>query len=81
MSSTIWRDFKVEKPKVDIEGRSALMLVTTTDVHCVVATYFADRGMWFDHETKELFGNVERWFDFPLYPGFRLSEDYDEGVL
>ena len=45
------------------------------------ATYFADRGMWFDHETKELFGNVERWFDFPLYPGFRLSEDYDEGVL
>lgn len=72
-----WNDYRVEKPKT-VDGISALMLVACSDGRVITAVYVSARDMWFSHESREYFGDVVAWWDFPVPTGFKLSPIYEE---
>lgn len=75
-----WEDFKTTKPKTFDNGFSALMLVTTTDGYALLAMYNSNDHLWYCPDIDESFGNVSKWWDFPLPADFKFNSSYDEYI-
>lgn len=75
MKKTEWHDARIEKPKT-YEGVSDLMFVLTSNGLGTLAIWDACKGLWYDPETEETFGDVLWWFDFPLPERYRFADFY-----